>query len=101
VATNDGVGATVALQVSVIADQPPGADTAVRVPPAEDGRAPDPVEAVAWSRYDGPPRDYEDPAILRAGDSGQALTGVAVGGPQADLPGFLDGAGDTGDAGGE
>jgi hypothetical protein len=100
-ATNDGVGAAVPLQVSVIADQPPGADTAVRVPPAEDGRAPDPAEAVASNRYDGPLPDYEDPAILRAGDSGQTVTGVAAGGPQADLPGFLGGACDTGDAGGE
>ncbi|MHA7188993.1 hypothetical protein ACX80N_01710 [Arthrobacter sp. MDT2-16] len=94
-AMSDGVGAAVPLRVSVVADEPPGADTAVRVPPVDDGRAPDPGEAVAWSRPDDALPGYENPAILRAGDSGQTTTCVAAGGPQTDLSG-LDGAGDGG-----
>lgn len=90
----------VPLRVAVLSDPAVATDAATRVPgPLADGTPMDPVEVVAWhSPDDDRATDYEDPAILRAGDSGQTFSAVEAD-PPPDLSGcFASGIGD-GDGG--
>ncbi|MHA7279357.1 hypothetical protein ACX80H_06360 [Arthrobacter sp. MDT2-2] len=87
----------VPLRVAVLSDPAVATDVATRVPgPLADGTPMDPVELVAWhSQDDDRATDYEDPAILRAGDSGQTFSAVEAD-PPPDLcsaSGIVDGDG--------
>lgn len=83
-------------------DDAAATDAATRVPgPLSDGAPLDPVEVAAWHHADdGGGTDYEDPAVLRAGDSGQTA-GTVGACLSADLPGPVDPGSGAGDGGGE
>ncbi|MDN4610585.1 hypothetical protein [Arthrobacter burdickii] len=91
----------VPLRVAAVSDPAAATDAATRIPgPLADGTPLDPVEVAAWhSPDDDRGTDYEDPAILRAGDSGQTFSAVVEAGPPADLPGCSASAIGDGDGG--
>jgi hypothetical protein len=73
---------------------------------AADSRIPRAIAAAAlvpgavaafFAADDGERSVYDDPAVLRAGDSGQTSTGTAAPSPDIDPPGFFD----PGDAAGD
>ena len=95
-AANDD-GANIPIQVEFVSDS---ADPALRIPGAIAAAAIVPTAVAAFFAADDGERSvYNDPAALRAGDSGQTYTGVAAPAPEVDYAGAFDAGG--ADGGGE
>lgn len=96
-AANDG-DANVPIQVEWVPD--PSTDPAAsRIPRAVAGAAIAPGAVAAFFAADGERSVYNDPAALRAGESGGTYTRAGTPGLEADFPASFDAGG--ADGGGE
>ncbi|WP_434992564.1 hypothetical protein [Arthrobacter sp. Ld5] len=79
-------GTSVPIRIELVPDPSPDPG-ASRIPGAIAGAAVAPGAVAAFlAGDDGEQSVYNDPAVLRAGDTGRAYTGVSAPGPEAHFP---------------
>lgn len=94
---DDGSSTNIPIRIELVPDPSPDPG-ASRIPGAIAAAAIVPGAVAAFFAADDGERSvYNDPAVLRAGDSGQTFTGVPTPGPEVDLPGPAGVEGSAGD----
>ncbi|MHA7284566.1 hypothetical protein [Arthrobacter sp. TMS2-4] len=94
---DDDSGTSIPIRIELVPD--PSLDPgALRIPGALAAAAVAPGAVAAFFAADDGERSvYGDPAVLRAGDSGQTSTGVSTSGPEIHFPGTPGIEGSAGD----